>query len=102
MYEINKYKRKIYSMVHEKHLEDILNLYRKDTFSIEDNIIINNAIELELIYTDEIKDDFMEYMYFIILDEYSDEEIWGYTDENYSNGLTHKENYNNLINYLNI
>jgi len=49
MYEINKHERKIYSMVHEKHLEDILKLYRKDTFSIEDNIIINNAIELELI-----------------------------------------------------
>jgi hypothetical protein len=82
-------------------MEDILNLYKKDTFSIEDNLLINNAIELELIYTDEIKDDFMEYMYFRITDEYSNEEIWDYIDENYSNGLTHKENYNNLINYLN-
>ena len=82
-------------------MEEILNLYKKDTFSIEDNLLINNAIELELIYVDEIKDDFMEYMYSRITNEYTNEEIWGYTDENYSNGLTHKENYNNLINYLN-
>jgi hypothetical protein len=33
-------------------------------------------------------------------DKYTTEQIWGYTDENLSNGLTHKENYDNLIEFL--
>lgn len=82
-------------------MEKVLNLYKKDTFSIEDNLFIDNSIELGLIDTDEIKEDFMGYVYDHIDKNQSDEEIWSYTDENYSNGLTHKENYNNLINYLN-
>lgn len=82
-------------------METILNLYKKNTFSDEDNLIINSAIDNKEIYTDDIKDDFMNYMYLIIPNKYNDEEIWQYTDENYSNGLTHKENFNNLIDYLN-
>ena len=77
-----------------------MKLYKKDTFSVIDNILIDNCIELGYIYTDDIKDDFMGYVYKHIDRKYTDEDIWSYTDENYSNGLTHKENYNNLIKYL--
>lgn len=82
-------------------MEDLLELYKKDTFSDEDNRLINLAIDNYELYTDDIKEDFMGYMYSNIPLEYTQEEIWGYTDENYSNGLTHKENFNNLLNYLN-
>jgi hypothetical protein len=84
-----------------KTMQDLLELYKKDTFSDEDNRLINLAIDNYELYTDDIKEDFMGYMYSNIPLEYTQEEIWGYTDENYSNGLTHKENFNNLLNYLN-
>jgi hypothetical protein len=84
-----------------KNMEDLLELYKKDTFSDEDNRLINLAIDNYELYTDDIKEDFMGYMYSNIPLKYTQEEIWGYTDENYSNGLTHKENFNNLLNYLN-
>lgn len=84
-----------------KTMQDLLELYKKDTFSDEDNRLINLAIDNYELYTDDIKEDFMGYMYSNIPLEYTREEIWGYTDENYSNGLTHKENFNNLLNYLN-
>ena len=84
-----------------KNMEDLLELYKKDTFSDEDNRLINLAIDNYELYTDDIKEDFMDYMYSNIPCKCTDEEIWGYTDENYSNGLTHKENFNNLLNYLN-
>lgn len=82
-------------------MKEVLSLYKKDTFSVVDEILINNCIELGYIYTDEIKEDFMDYMYKRLDIDYPHEDIWSYTDENYSNGLTHKENYNNLIKYLN-
>jgi hypothetical protein len=78
---------------------DILKLYQKDTFSDKDSDLINDAIENGDIYTDEIKDDFLGY----IQDQkhdFTDEQIWSYTDENYSNGQTHKENYKNLVEYI--
>jgi len=81
-------------------MEAILKLYKKYTFSIKENELINDAIENGYIYTDEIKEDFLGY----IQDQkhdFTDEQIWSYTDENYSNGLTHKENYKQLINELN-
>ena len=84
-----------------KTMQDLLELYKKDTFSDEDNRLINLAIDNYELYTDDIKEDFMGYMYSNIPLEYTQEEIWAYTDENYSNGLTHKENFNNLLNYLN-
>lgn len=92
----------LYSSLKEQiAVQDLLELYKKDTFSDEDNRLINLAIDNGDIDTDEIKEDFMDYMYSNIPCKCTDEEIWGYTDENYSNGLTHKENFNNLLNYLN-
>jgi hypothetical protein len=82
-------------------MQDLIELYKKDEFSNEDNRIINLAIDNQEIYTDEIKDDFMDYAYSNIPSQYEDEDIWRYADENYENGLTHKQNFNNLINYLN-
>lgn len=75
-------------------------MYLNDTFSIEQNELINDSIQKKEIYTDDIKEDFMSYAYDKIGDKYELEEIWKYTDENYSNGLTHKENYNELIKFL--
>ena len=75
-------------------------MYLNDTFSIEQNELINDSIQKKEIYTDDIKEDFMSYAYDKIGDKYEPEEIWEYTDENYSNGLTHKENYNELIKFL--
>jgi hypothetical protein len=81
--------------------KEILKMYLNDTFSIEQNELINDSIQKKEIYTDDIKEDFMSYAYDKIGDKYELEKIWEYTDENYSNGLTHKENYNELIKFLN-
>jgi len=82
----------------------ILKLYQKDKFSKKDDEIIEDAIENGEIDTDTIKEDAMDYIYGRLEkeygDKYSEDEIWSYTDENISNGLTHKENYKNLIEYL--
>lgn len=81
-------------------MRTIEKLYRKNKFTIKDNEFINDAIESRKIYTEDIKEDFLGY----IQDQkhdFTDEQIWSYTDENYSNGLTHKENYKNLISFLN-
>jgi hypothetical protein len=82
----------------------ILKLYQKDTFSDKDSELIDEAIENGDIDTSDIKEDCMGYIYDRLEkefgDKYSSEEIWEYTDENLSNGLTHKENYKNLVEYL--
>lgn len=79
---------------------DIFELYKKVTFSIEDNKLINDAIENGLIDAVEIKEDFMSFVYDNIGNRYELDDIWDYTDENYSNGCTHIENYNNLLRHL--
>lgn len=79
---------------------DIFELYKKVTFSIEDNELINDAIENGLIDAVEIKEDFMSFVYDNIGNRYELDDIWDYTDENYSNGYTHIENYNNLLEHL--
>ena len=83
---------------------DILSLYQKDTFSDKDSELIDEAIENGDIDTTDIKEDFMGYVYDRIDKEYKDEfeteDIWEYTDEQYENGLTHKENYKKLISFL--
>jgi hypothetical protein len=85
-------------------MKNILELYQKATFTVEENELINNAIEEGLIDTTTIKENFMDYVYhnpwrfgyrFVL------EDIWDYIDENYSNGCTHIENYNNLLEHLN-
>ena len=83
---------------------DILKLYQKDVFSDKDSELIDEAIENGDIDTTDIKEDFMGYVYDRIDKEYKDEfeteDIWEYTDEQYENGLTHKENYKKLISFL--
>jgi polyhydroxyalkanoate synthesis regulator phasin len=83
---------------------DILALYKKNKFSEKDSELIDEAIENGDIDTDEIKEDCMDYIYERLNkefgDKYTTEQIWEYTDENLSNGLTHKENYDNLIEFL--
>ena len=81
-------------------VDDILSLYKKDKFSENDSELIEEAIENGDIDTDDIKEDFMSYAYDKIGDKYESEEISEYTDEQYENGLTHKENYDNLIEFL--
>jgi hypothetical protein len=83
---------------------DILSLYQKDIFSDKDSELIDEAIENGDIDTTDIKEDFMGYVYDRIDKEYKDEfeteDIWEYTDEQYENLLTHKENYKKLISFL--
>jgi len=82
----------------------ILKLYLKDEFSEKDSELIDKAIENGDIDTTDIKEDFMGYVYDRIDKEYKDEfkteDIWEYTDEQYENLLTHKENYKKLISFL--
>lgn len=81
-------------------MDNILELYKKATFSIEDNDFINDAIENGLIDTSDIKENFMTFVYHNLGNRYELDDIWDYTDENYSNGCTHIENYNNLLEHL--
>lgn len=78
----------------------IFELYKKVTFTIEDNKLINNAIENGTIDTSDIKENFMTFVYQNLGNRYELDDIWDYTDENYSNGYTHIENYNNLLKHL--
>jgi hypothetical protein len=79
---------------------DIFELYKKVTFTIQDNKLINNAIENGTIDTSDIKENFMTFVYQNLGNRYELDDIWDYTDENYSNGCTHIENYNNLLTHL--
>lgn len=85
-------------------MENLLNLYSKETFTEKDSDLIGKAIESKELLTEDIKADCMDYIYERLelegIDDIDETEIWKYTDENLSNGLTHEENYNNLINYL--
>lgn len=81
-------------------MDNILELYKKAAFSIEDNDFINDAIENGLIDTSDIKENFMTFVYHNLGNRYELDDIWDYTDENYSNGRTHIENYNNLLEHL--
>ena len=42
----------------------------------------------------------MDFVYHNLGNRYELDDIWDYTDENYSNGCTHIENYNNLLTHL--
>lgn len=85
--------------------ETILEMYKKDTFTDSDLELIEYAIENILIYTDDIKLNCMDYIYAQLEkdfeeDKFNNEEIWNFTDKNLSNGCTHKENYDELIEHL--
>jgi hypothetical protein len=83
----------------------ILEMYKKDTFTTADSEFIGNAIENFDIYTDDIKLNCMDYIYGQLekdfeKDTFHNEDIWNFTDEHLSNGCTHKENYDELIEHL--
>ena len=76
----------------------------KDTFTIKENEYINGLIDSCKLDTIDIDDIIMTYIYNKLESlpiNYDEQIIWGYTDENISNGLTSNENYTNLLNYLN-
>lgn len=84
-------------------METILKLYEKNKLSDEDIKIIVSAIDNKEIETDDIKLDFMDFMYdqlHACKKKYADEEIWSYTDEQYQNLLSHWENFNLLTSFL--
>ena len=85
-------------------MENLLNLYLKDTFTEQDSKLIDNAIDTAELFTDDIKDDCLDYIYRRMelegIDYVDETDIWEYTDEHLSNGLTHAENYNNFKKYL--
>jgi hypothetical protein len=83
-------------------------IYLKDKFSNKDYELIDEAIENGDFDTSEIKEDFLNYAYGKMAkdveykgseEEY--EKIREFLDEMFENLSTHKENYKNLINYLN-
>ena len=85
-------------------LSKIKHLYHtKETFSIEEADYISELIDNYELYTCDINDIIMEYIYYKLESNgYKYEEciIWQFTDENISNSKTGKENYLNLIEYL--
>lgn len=81
-------------------MDNILELYKKVSLTEADHDLICEAIENRLIDTTDIKEDFMSFVYSNIGNRYELDDIWDYTDENYSNGLSHIENYNNLLEWL--
>ncbi len=85
-------------------LSKIKNLYHtKDTFSFEEADYISQLIDSYELYTCDINDIIMEYIYNELeINGFNYEEhiVWQFTDENISNSKTGKENYLNLIEYL--
>jgi hypothetical protein len=83
-------------------MKKILKLYLQASFTEADHDLINQAIEQRDIYTDDIKEDFMDYLRERLKAEgigFSNERIWEYTDEHYDNGYTHPENYSSFLNF---
>jgi len=80
--------------------EELMKLYNtKKTFSEKDNDAIDNAIDEGILDTDDIKQDFIAYVEAKLKKsgvEFEDEDIYDFTDEDYQNGLTHHENYENF------
>ena len=78
----------------------------KDTFTEQENNEINKLIDNDPFCTDDIREFIMYYIYSELEKNYpnkwDNEEIWEYTDMEVSNGLTAKENYDRLIEYLTI
>lgn len=81
-------------------MKKILKLYQEFSFTEADHKLINQAIEQRDIYTDDIKEDFMEYLRQRLKSvglNFSDERIWAFTDEHYDNGYTHIQNYSSFL-----
>jgi len=81
-------------------MENLFEMYKKESFTIQDSKLIDTEIDKGNLSTEDIKENFMDYVYENINDKYTTEDIWKFTDEHYNNGLTHYENYKNLINFL--
>ncbi len=86
-------------------IKQIENWYNtKETFTIKEIEYINRLKDTCEIDALDISDIIITYIYDKLESlpiKYDEQIIWGYTDENISNGLTSKENYTNLLNYLN-
>ena len=82
----------------------ILEMYtRKDTFTLNENELINKSIDRLEVCLYDIHETIMGYIYERMKNEYPnvmDEDIWEFTDENISNGMTAKENYNMLVQFI--
>ncbi len=85
--------------------ELILDVYtNKDKITKDEHYIIGTFIENKTICTNDIRETIMGYIYKRMENEYPnvmDEDIWEFTDENISNGMTAKENYNMLVEFIN-
>jgi len=85
--------------------ELILDVYKnEDKITKDEHYIIGTFIENKTICTDDIRETIMGYIYERMENEYPsvmDEDIWEFTDENISNGMTAKENYNMLVEFIN-
>ena len=78
--------------------------HTKDTFTERETKTIGNLIDNLELDTNDIKEFIMYYIYNRLERDYpnkwDNEDIWKFTAEHTSNGLTGKENYKNLIKYL--
>ena len=84
--------------------ELILDVYaNEDKITKDEHYIIGTFIENKTICTDDIRETIMGHIYERMENEYPnvmDEDIWEFTDENISNGMTAKENYNMLVEFI--
>jgi hypothetical protein len=78
--------------------------HTKDTFTKSEEHEINKLIDNYELHTSDIMGFIMSYIYDKLEREFpnnwSVNEVTNYTDEYASNGLTAKENYDNLLEYL--
>ena len=84
-------------------MKTILNAYNNQiTFSEDDTNVINKAIEEKILYTDDVIEDFFSYRDENLksFENFDEDEICSF-DEHYDNGLTHIENFINLVKFIN-
>lgn len=88
----------------EAERENILKSYTKDSFTVVDGDLIDNAIGYGVLETDEIREHFKDTMrefYKLFFD--NEEEAYEHFmdfDEHYDNGKTHIENWQNFLEFF--
>lgn len=87
----------------ESQKNEILNLYTKDKFSVNDNDLIDNLIDYGVIETDDIIDHWRGWAR-LNHNIFLTDEVYDYFidfDEHYDNGKTHPENWESFMSFYN-
>lgn len=82
--------------------DDILSLYGKDEFCVNDNDLIDNLIDYGVIETEDIRDDWRGWAIDNYKSFWTNDALDMLTDfdEQYENGKTHPENWNNFLTFI--